>query len=162
MNNEKVWFITGASSGMGASLAKAALAAGDAVVVASPEVLIWPELSILDYAERSAAQRAWWTAQNGQQPGDPDKLAAALLTIANEEPPPRRFIAGADVIASAERRIAELEQQIESHRDSPRPSRSQTEHKSPPFGSADCRTARVVLQRQWSLRGERRVGNLGG
>ncbi|HEX6659744.1 MAG TPA: hypothetical protein VF065_16750, partial [Ilumatobacter sp.] len=82
----------------------------------SPESLIWPELSIDDYAERSADQRSWWAAQDGQQSGDPDKLARAILTIANEKPPPRRFIAGADVIALAERKIADLQAQIESHR----------------------------------------------
>lgn len=59
---------------------------------------------------------AWWAAQDGQQPGDPDKLAQAVLTISAEQPPPRRFIAGADVIALAERKIAELHEQIESHR----------------------------------------------
>ena len=84
--------------------------------LASPESLIWPELSIDDYAERSADQRTWWAAQDGQQPGDPDKLARAILTIVNEQPPPRRFLAGADVIALAERKIADLKAQIESHR----------------------------------------------
>ena len=84
--------------------------------LASPESLIWPELSIDDYAERSADQRTWWAAQDGQQPGDPDKLARAILTIVNEQPPPRRFLAGADVIALAERKIADLQAQIESHR----------------------------------------------
>jgi hypothetical protein len=74
-------------------------------------------VSIADYAERSAAQRTWWEAQDGQQTGDPDKLAEALLTIASEEPPSRRFVAGADVVALAERRIAELQQQIASHRE---------------------------------------------
>lgn len=84
--------------------------------LASPESLVWPELSIDDYAERSATQRAWWSAQDGQQAGDPAKLAAALIEIANEDPPPRRFIAGADVIALAERKIEQLEDDIESHR----------------------------------------------
>ena len=55
--------------------------------------------SIEDYAERNAAQREFWESQNGQQGGDPAKLAQALLTIADEEQPPRRFIAGADAIA---------------------------------------------------------------
>ena len=84
--------------------------------LASPESLIWPELSIDDYAERSAEQRSWWAAQDGQQPGDPGKLERAILTIANEKPPPRHFIAGADVITLAERKIADLQAQIESHR----------------------------------------------
>ena len=85
--------------------------------LASPGSLIWPELSVADYAERSAAQRAWWEAQDGRQSGDPDKLAQALLVIVNEDPPPRRFIAGADVIALAERKIDELHGQIASHRE---------------------------------------------
>lgn len=85
--------------------------------LASPESLVWPALTIDDYAERSAAQRAWWSAQDGQQAGDPDKLARALLAIVDEDPPPRRFLAGADVIAIAERKIADLQQQIASHRD---------------------------------------------
>ncbi len=85
--------------------------------LASPGSLIWPEVSVADYAERSAAQREWWEAQDGHQPGDPDKLAQALLVIVDEDPPPRRFIAGADVIALAERKIGELQDQIASHRE---------------------------------------------
>jgi len=85
--------------------------------LASPESLIWPALTIDDYTERSAAQRDWWQAQDGQQAGDPEKLAHALLTIVDDDPPPRRFIAGADVMALAQRKIDELHEQIESHRE---------------------------------------------
>jgi NAD(P)-dependent dehydrogenase (short-subunit alcohol dehydrogenase family) len=73
--------------------------------------------SIDDYAERNAAQRKAWEAQNGQQQGDPAKLAQALLTIADEEQPPRRFIAGADAIGTAEQQIATLQQQIDGFRE---------------------------------------------
>src|SRR5260221_8723746 len=58
--------------------------------------------SIKDYSERTAQQLVWWKAQNGQQSGDPDKLAKALISITNEAQPPRRFIAGADAVATAE------------------------------------------------------------
>jgi hypothetical protein len=54
---------------------------------------------------------------NGQQEGDPAKLARALITIASQEQPPRRFIAGADAIATAEQKIADLKAQIEAHRE---------------------------------------------
>jgi hypothetical protein len=47
-------------------------------------------------------------AQNGPQSGDPAKLARGLITIASQEPPPRRFIAGADAIATAEQKVADL------------------------------------------------------
>jgi hypothetical protein len=73
--------------------------------------------SIADYAERNAAQREFWESQNGQQMGDPTKLAHALVTLADEQPPPRRFIAGADAIATAEQQIATLEQQIDAYRE---------------------------------------------
>jgi NAD(P)-dependent dehydrogenase (short-subunit alcohol dehydrogenase family) len=73
--------------------------------------------SIEDYAERNAAQREWWASQNGQQPGDPAKLAQALLTIADEKQPPRRFIAGADAIDTAQQQIAALQQQIDAFRE---------------------------------------------
>jgi NAD(P)-dependent dehydrogenase (short-subunit alcohol dehydrogenase family) len=82
-----------------------------------PESTTWPELSIDDYAERNATLRPWWEAQNGKQAGDPAKLAKALITIANQEEPPRRWIAGADAIAEAERKVAEFQQQINAYRD---------------------------------------------
>jgi hypothetical protein len=53
---------------------------------------------------------------NGQQSGDPAKLAHALLTIAGQEPPPRRFIAGADAIGTAEQKISDLQADIASNR----------------------------------------------
>jgi NAD(P)-dependent dehydrogenase (short-subunit alcohol dehydrogenase family) len=62
----------------------------------------YAEASIEDYAERNAAEREFWEGANGQQPGDPVKLAQALLTIAGQDQPPRRFIAGADAIDTAE------------------------------------------------------------
>jgi NAD(P)-dependent dehydrogenase (short-subunit alcohol dehydrogenase family) len=73
--------------------------------------------SIDDYAERNAAQREFWDGMNGKQDGDPAKLAQALLTIAGEEQPPLRFIAGADAIAQAEEKLAERRRQIDAHRE---------------------------------------------
>ena len=80
--------------------------------LASPESLIFPELSLPAYADRSAAQREWWLAQDGQQPGDPDKLAAALVALVESEDPPRRYIAGADALALARHKVEELREQI--------------------------------------------------
>ena len=76
----------------------------------------YPEPSIAEYDERRAIQLEFWKTQNGLQSGDPAKLARALITIASLEPPPRRFIAGADAIATAEQKIAYLKAQIEAHR----------------------------------------------
>ena len=83
----------------------------------SEESTQYAESSIADYAERTAAQQAFWRSQNGKQGGDPAKLATALITIAGAEPPPRRFIAGADAIATAERKIVALQAQIDAYRE---------------------------------------------
>jgi NAD(P)-dependent dehydrogenase (short-subunit alcohol dehydrogenase family) len=76
----------------------------------------YAETFIADYAERNAAQHAFWKSQNGKQGGDPAKLAQALITIASQDPPPRRFIAGEDAIATAEQKVAELRAQIDAFR----------------------------------------------
>jgi NAD(P)-dependent dehydrogenase (short-subunit alcohol dehydrogenase family) len=73
--------------------------------------------SIEDYAERHAERVQWYEAMNGQQAGDPAKLARALVTIANQEQPPRRFIAGADAIAIAEQKAKDLQEQANAFRD---------------------------------------------
>jgi hypothetical protein len=52
-----------------------------------------------------------------QEGGDPAKLAQALITIANENQPPRRFIAGADAIGTAEQKVADLQAQINAYRE---------------------------------------------
>lgn len=76
----------------------------------------YAEPSIADYDARRAPLLAAWKATHGQQAGDPAKLAQALLTIASQQPPPRRFLAGADAISTAEQKIADLQADIESNR----------------------------------------------
>jgi NAD(P)-dependent dehydrogenase (short-subunit alcohol dehydrogenase family) len=73
--------------------------------------------SIEDYAERNSAMRDFYERMNGKQGGDPAKLAQALLTIADQEQPPLRFIAGADAIGTAEQKVADLQAQIDAYRD---------------------------------------------
>ncbi len=73
--------------------------------------------SIADYADRHVDRVQWFAAMNGRQSGDPAKLAQALLTIAGQQPPPRRFIAGADAVAIAEQKVRELQEQINAYRD---------------------------------------------
>jgi NAD(P)-dependent dehydrogenase (short-subunit alcohol dehydrogenase family) len=71
---------------------------------------------LADYAERRASQEQFWTSYNGQQAGDPAKLAQALLTISSAEKPPRRFLAGADAIGTAQQVVADLQQDIDAYR----------------------------------------------
>jgi NAD(P)-dependent dehydrogenase (short-subunit alcohol dehydrogenase family) len=77
----------------------------------------YAEPSIADYEDRRGPPVEYWKSQNGRQSGDPAKLARALITVADQNPPPRRFIAGADAIAGAEQKIADLKAQIEANRE---------------------------------------------
>jgi NAD(P)-dependent dehydrogenase (short-subunit alcohol dehydrogenase family) len=75
------------------------------------------ERTIEDYNERRAKQMEFWKGYNGQQSGDPAKLAQALITISSQEKPPRRFVAGADAVGTAEQVAATLRQQTDAYRD---------------------------------------------
>ncbi|WP_330350892.1 SDR family oxidoreductase [Streptomyces sp. NBC_00582] len=77
----------------------------------------WPEPSIDDYAERTAATVEAWKSINGRQPGDPAKLAHALLTLAGQERPPLRFVAGADAVEGVSAKARELLAQAEASRE---------------------------------------------
>ncbi|MGO4855088.1 SDR family oxidoreductase [Phaeovulum sp. W22_SRMD_FR3] len=76
----------------------------------------YAELTFADYAARRAQQEAFWTGANGTQGGDPAKLAQALITLDREAALPRRFLAGADAIATAEQKIATLQKEIDAYR----------------------------------------------
>jgi NAD(P)-dependent dehydrogenase (short-subunit alcohol dehydrogenase family) len=141
VSHKKVWFITGAARGMGvdyaaskfglegwmASLHAEVAPFGIHTTVVNPgffrtELLTeqstnYATPSIRDYDEGRAKQLEFWKSQNGQQSGDPAKLARALITLSSQQVPPRRFIAGADAIATAQQVVAERREQIDAHRD---------------------------------------------
>ena len=72
---------------------------------------------INDYDERRAQQMQFWKGYNGQQSGDPAKLAKALIDLSNMDKPPYRFLAGADAIETAEKVSATLHQQLNAYRE---------------------------------------------
>jgi NAD(P)-dependent dehydrogenase (short-subunit alcohol dehydrogenase family) len=73
--------------------------------------------SIEDYAAKARATQSLWESMSRKQPGDPNKLAKALVSIAAQEQPPLRFIAGADAIAAVEAKVADLSNQINAYRE---------------------------------------------
>jgi NAD(P)-dependent dehydrogenase (short-subunit alcohol dehydrogenase family) len=81
------------------------------------ESTAYAELSIDDYAERTAQTRPAWEAMSGKQGGDPAKLAKALVTVVDEEQPPLRWVAGADAVETVEQKAKELLAQVDAHRD---------------------------------------------
>lgn len=98
--------------------------------------------SIEDYAEGSRARREFFAGMNGNQVGDPAKLAQALLRITELEQPPLRFIAGADAIAQAEQKLAEppaADRSVLRPFDVPRSRRRPRERMTRP---SDCRGRR--------------------
>lgn len=58
--------------------------------------------SIADYAERTKETIAAWRSMDGQQGGDPVKLAHAIVQLAGLDEPPARFAAGADAVQAFE------------------------------------------------------------
>jgi NAD(P)-dependent dehydrogenase (short-subunit alcohol dehydrogenase family) len=82
-----------------------------------PSSTTWSELQLEDYAARIAALRPHWESMSGKQGGDPVKLAVALLKIASEKTPPKRWMAGADSMAEAERKTKELQDQANAYRE---------------------------------------------
>ncbi|WP_420310463.1 SDR family oxidoreductase [Streptomyces sp. YS-B37] len=78
----------------------------------------WAELSIDDYAPRTAPTVEAWKSMNGRQSGDPVKLAQTLVAIAAQDEPPLRFIAGADALDAVEAKAQELLAQVKASRES--------------------------------------------
>lgn len=76
----------------------------------------WAELSLDDYAERTAETKKMWQSMNGRQDGDPVKLADALIEVIGLEQPPLRFVAGDDAIPTAEARGKEITAQAAASR----------------------------------------------
>jgi NAD(P)-dependent dehydrogenase (short-subunit alcohol dehydrogenase family) len=77
----------------------------------------YAELSIDDYAKRTAQTRPAWESMSGKQTNDPAKLAKALLTVVDQEHPPLRWVAGTDAIETVEQKTKELLAQLDAYRE---------------------------------------------
>jgi NAD(P)-dependent dehydrogenase (short-subunit alcohol dehydrogenase family) len=83
----------------------------------TPESTNYAEPSIDDYAERTTQTVAAWNAMNGQQAGDPAKLANALVQLASSDEPPLRWVAGADAVKVVEQKAKDLLAQVDAYRE---------------------------------------------
>jgi NAD(P)-dependent dehydrogenase (short-subunit alcohol dehydrogenase family) len=72
--------------------------------------------AIADYDERRARVQATFEGRSGKQPGDPVKLAEAVVRLAHEEKPPMRFIAGAFALETTEKKLAAVKADLENWR----------------------------------------------
>jgi len=82
----------------------------------SPRSTSYAQASIDDYAERTRATVAGWQSMDGQQGGDPVKLAEALVQLVALDEPPLRFAAGADAVELFETKAQTLLEQANAHR----------------------------------------------
>ena len=78
---------------------------------------VFAQPSIDDYGERTRETVAALSGMSGRQPGDPAKLARALVELAALPVPPVRFVAGADAMQSVEAKAHELLAQVNARRD---------------------------------------------
>ncbi len=82
----------------------------------TPESTSYAQPSIDDYIERTKQTVTAWNAMNGQQGGDPAKLATALVQLVSSDEPPLRWAAGADAVAAFEDKAQTLIKQADAYR----------------------------------------------
>ncbi|AKC87091.1 oxidoreductase [Pseudoxanthomonas suwonensis] len=75
-----------------------------------------PDIAVPDYADMDAQLRNTYLPYNHLQPGDPVRLAQALLQLADRADPPLRFSAGSDALEMVGARLAQLGAELDAER----------------------------------------------
>ncbi|MHB9879402.1 oxidoreductase [Pacificimonas sp. ICDLI1SI03] len=75
------------------------------------------EKGVSDYSDGVHARIELVKSADGRQMGDPDKLAAMVVSVADMEKPPRQLIAGPDAYAAITARMDEIRAAMERHRE---------------------------------------------
>lgn len=79
--------------------------------------LVKTALELSDYEETVGNMRRFAAGANHVQPGDPLKLAEAMLTLANAPNPPLRLALGSDTVARIEAKNRWVAQELEAWRE---------------------------------------------
>lgn len=79
--------------------------------------LVAPNQTIEDYASTSGQMLQWLAQMNGQQPGDPQKAAAAMIEAVDHPHPPLRLVLGADTLDSMYSKLQALETDLAAWKD---------------------------------------------
>ena len=82
----------------------------------SPESIRFGAHAVADYDERRRELRSSFEQRNGKQPGDPAKLAEAIIRLANEPEPPLRFVAGSIAVESVGAKLKDMQSELERWR----------------------------------------------
>lgn len=72
---------------------------------------------IEDYAETTGAMRSFAASHNHAQPGNPAKLASALMALVASANPPLRLPLGSDTVAAIEAKNASVAEELAAWRD---------------------------------------------
>jgi NAD(P)-dependent dehydrogenase (short-subunit alcohol dehydrogenase family) len=72
------------------------------------ESLRFSGVVVEDYTPRRATVRASFENRNGNQPGDPVRLARAFVELSRVETPPARFLAGKVAVEAADAKLAAM------------------------------------------------------
>jgi len=78
----------------------------------SPESVVSTAARIDDYANTVGAVRTFAQGADGQQPGDPERLADAVLALVAADAPPRRLPLGADTVRRIEAKHRSVEAEL--------------------------------------------------
>jgi NAD(P)-dependent dehydrogenase (short-subunit alcohol dehydrogenase family) len=70
---------------------------------------------VAGYEETSAKLRAHYASYNGKQSGDPAKLAAAMLNLANSDNPPLHFASGSDAFEGMTSKLAGVQSELHAY-----------------------------------------------
>lgn len=71
---------------------------------------------VADYDERRSKYRGSYERRHGKQPGDPVKLAEAMVRLTNEAKPPLRFLAGALAVEATDAKLSATRAELENWR----------------------------------------------
>jgi NAD(P)-dependent dehydrogenase (short-subunit alcohol dehydrogenase family) len=82
----------------------------------TPRSIRFGQKRIADYDDRRAALLAGVEERNGRQPGDPGRLAEAIVSLAETDAPPLRFLAGSVAVSAAEAKLASMRDEFDRWR----------------------------------------------
>jgi short-subunit dehydrogenase len=72
---------------------------------------------IAGYEVSSGKMRAYFDTQNGKQPGDPEKAAAAMLAVVDAANPPLRLLLGASTLSRLQGKLDAWKKEVEEWRE---------------------------------------------
>lgn len=76
--------------------------------------LATPENLIDDYEETAHKFLKMQQENSGEQPGDPDKAALAMIKVVESENPPLRLVLGADALEGVRKKLSSVSQELDT------------------------------------------------